>query len=761
MRRHLTLERFLDVTIRFRWFLVVLLATLTFLSFISISRGLQIDNSLAIWFLEDDQTYIDYQQFQREYGSDEIIIAALPLSFSQLPEGISELSELTKELEELSGVKSAFSIADAKYPLIAGKNLRWAPFYDTKRQEQQQLQLFSALEDYRAQLISEDLQHIFLYVQLEESTQIEAERGALIASVEKTITQHYDQARITGPPILNEAYNKALQQEAGLFGLLTLIIIAIVLFILLPNRRFAWVATVAVVLPTLFLFGLIAALEVKLNMISALIPTLLLVYALSDVVHILNAFNQELLVEKNPRSLSVLLARAIKKSAVPCALTTLTTIIGYFSLYFSALPALKSMGLLASLGILMAFVLAYLVIIIGLSFMTLPTANAQVGRPNTTRFDRLIYSGLMGAVQKRTALVLISSTAILCGAALLALKVEVTTDSLSLLPDSQPKEDLFFVEQRLGSSSRLQLNLTLKDSTALTYTDFLDRASLFHEKLKTNPQLGNVFSIHSVRSFLETRYARYAATSFAGPSLRAAFKEALPPQSAEVSKVFNLISSDLNTLIFTVGFAQMPTRELSALLKQIETDFNEVFAETQGVELQTNGFATVFAKLNDFVVASQLRTFALALAAILVLLTIYLRSLRRALLVILPNLVPIFSVFALMSLLNIPLGVTTAMITPIILGIAMDDTLHLTYHFLRPDASGVVQSAPVRLEGAIRYAAPALLISTISLMAGFTIIALSSTPAVSEFGLLCLAAIAIALIADLTFLPALIQRFWG
>lgn len=416
------------------------------------------------------------------------------------------------------------------------------------------------------------------------------------------------------------------------------------------------------------------------------------------------------------------------------------------------------MGLLASLGILMAFVLAYLVIIIGLSFMTLQTASAQVDRPNTTRFDRLIDTWLISAVQKRTSLVLIGSTAIIFGAAVLALKVDVTTDSLSLLPDSQPKEDLFFVEQRLGSSSRLQLNLTLRDSTALTYADFLDRASLFHEKIKTNPQLGNVFSIHSVRSFLETRYA---AASFAGPSLRAAFKEALPPQSAEVSKVFNLVSSDLNTLIFTVGFAQMPTRELSALLKQIETDFNEVFAETQGVELQTNGFATVFAKLNDFVVASQLRTFALALAAILVLLTIYLRSLRRALLVTLPNLIPIFSVFTLMSLLNIPLGVTTAMITPIILGIAMDDTLHLTYHFLRPDASRLTQSAPVRLEGAIRYAAPALLTSTISLMAGFAIIALSSTPAVSEFGLLCLAAIAIALIADLTFLPALIRRFWN
>jgi uncharacterized protein len=89
----------------------------------------------------------------------------------------------------------------------------------------------------------------------------------------------------------------------------------------------------------------------------------------------------------------------------------------------------------------------------------------------------------------------------------------------------------------------------------------------------------------------------------------------------------------------------------------------------------------------------------------------------------------------------------------------MDDTLHLIYHFVRP-SSAVSTEPNERLNAAIRYSAPALLTSTLSLVAGFAIIALSSTPAVSEFGLLCLAAIAIALVADLTFLPALIRRYW-
>lgn len=754
MKKRFDIEAIVNRIIRFRYPLITLITVATLLSAWAISRGLQIDNSLAIWFLEDDETYREYQQFQRDYGSDEIVIAAVPVSYEQLPEQIDVLNALTQDLERLTGVQSVFSIAQARYPIPVGAGLRWVPFYDAQRQDAQQRRLFTELEDYRAQLLSEDLEYAFLYTQLSSSDQIEAERSALIAAIEQTIKQYYEGAYITGPPVLNEAYNKALQKEAGIFGLLTLLVIAIVLIILLPNRRFAFIAALAVVLPTLFLFGLIAAFGVKLNMISALIPTLLLVYALSDVVHILNAFNQELGRMPNAPSVSVLLTRAIQKSIVPCALTTATTIVGYFALYFSALPALKSMGLWASLGILVAFVMAYLVIVLGISFWSVDALKSPDKRRSGLRESR-VSDWIITLVKLRGKEVLGVSLVFLVLAAVFALKVKVTTDSLSLLPDSPAKKALYEVEYLLGSSSRLQLNLTLRDSETFSYQEFLEDLSDFHLQLSTYPELGNVFSIHSVRGFLEKRYS---TASFAQTASEKTLKNALKNASPSDKSVFNLVSPDLNTFVITVGFSQMPTHELSALFAKIERDFNAQFGEE--VALEIDGFATVFATLNAFVVSSQLTTFGLAFLVILLLLTWYLKNFRRALLVLLPNLMPLFGLFALMYVFDISLGVTTAMITPIILGIAMDDTLHLLYHFLRPDASMSTQPLQPRLEGAIRYATPALLTSTIALIAGFFIIALSNTPAVSEFGLLCLVAIAIALLADLTFLPALIRRYW-
>ena len=753
MRKQSLLEEWVKNTIRFRWGYIVLLTVFSFLSITAIIRGIQIDNSLGIWFLEDDDTYIEYLQYQTEYGSDEIIIAVLPASLDKWPDTTNRLQELSVEIESYSGVHTTFSLAKANYPLPTRQGLVAVPFYDSKRKEEQQLKLFGQLKDYRSQLISDDFQQLFFYVQLDAFTQIEEERSILVSKIETAIRSRFQDAAISGPPVLNEAYNKALQGEAGLYGILTLLVISLLLYLLLPDRRFVWMASAAIVLPALFLFGLIAAFKIKLNMISALIPTLLLVYALSDVVHIINALHYQL-NSGYERSKVHHIVEAIRWSIVPCALTTATTIIGYFALNYSALPALKSMGLWASIGILLAFLLAYLIMVLGVSFISLSPSRNKA-KTTSFIFQNAVSALVIGLVRcpKR---VLLFSSAFLLLSAILALRVEVDTNSLDLLADSRAKDELLKVESALGSSSRLQLNLTLKDSAAISYEAFLQKAGDFHEKLQLNPKLGTVFSLHSLRTFLEQRYA---VTRFGGSDPKTRYKKALKNGAEEKNVFFNLASEDLNTLIFTLGFSQMPTAELSSLLDQIEEDFISVFGSDNTFSLQTNGFATVFAKLNEFVVSSQLKTFGVALVIIFFLLALYFSSMRKAALLVLPNLIPIFGVFALMTLLGISLGVTTAMITPIILGIAMDDTLHLIYHFIRPSGKLSIGSED-RLNAAIRYSAPALLTSTISLVAGFAVIAISNTPAVREFGLLCLVAITIALIADLTFLPALIRRYW-
>jgi len=221
--------------------------------------------------------------------------------------------------------------------------------------------------------------------------------------------------------------------------------------------------------------------------------------------------------------------------------------------------------------------------------------------------------------------------------------------------------------------------------------------------------------------------------------------------------IFNLIDFDNQMLSFTIAFPQLSSAEISLLIRAIEEEFEEVFGASS-VNLEINGFATVFARLNEYVVYSQLRSFIIAFLLIGIFFIIYLKNLRRAFIVLIPNLIPVFAVSALMVWLDISLGVTTAMIAPIVLGIAMDDTLHLLHNFRSSQRNK--KEVGLALNDSIETTSSALIISSVSLGVGFFVISFSSIPAVADFGLLCMIAVLTALLADLLIMPSLIRRFW-
>ena len=110
-----------------------------------------------------------------------------------------------------------------------------------------------------------------------------------------------------------------------------------------------------------------------------------------------------------------------------------------------------------------------------------------------------------------------------------------------------------------------------------------------------------------------------------------------------------------------------------------------------------------------------------------------------------------------MVICGIDLEASNAMLAPIMLGIAMDDTIHLMNKYkLRRKAGDSVQGS---MDQALSYTGGALFSTTISLVCGFLVVGFSGVASVSHFGLLCAFTILAALLADVVFLPALIKRF--
>lgn len=748
MRR---LKPLVSAIIKFRIAIIIVLAIAAGFSGFQTINKLSVDNSLGIWFLEDDPSYQAYIDFQENFGSDEIFIAMLPVENALEETAIEKLKTLHGAVDELPYVQTSFSLAKAKYLLYANNSIRFSELYNSKRSEKGLKSLFSKLSNISFQLVSEDYKNLMFYIQMKPTPTIEEERQDIAKVINTIIADHYDDYYLTGPPVLNEAYSKGIYKESLIFGILTVLVITVLLLFLLPSKQYLIIALLSVALPVSLLFGLITSLGFSLNMISMLIPTILLVYSVSDAVHVINIYHKE--GQQNPELSKVdVNALAIRKSLTPCFYTTLTTFVGYFALYISPLPAFKNMGVFTCIGLVFSFILVYVVTIIGFSFIKVNFADSKPILNLKFVSQSQFIDWINRFTSNNKSQIISVFTAVLVFGLYSVTQVKVDTNSRDLLAEGKAKDDLRAVETQLGGSNRLQINISTIDKSSILTKDALQALDAFNDKLESNAYIHNPVSVVTVKSFLEQR----SPVLFQSNVSEKKIKETLSKFSTTDSEFFKLFSDDLSSAGFTLTLREMRTSDLEAVIQSIKDYFENTF-DTNTYQLKINGFAVVFAQLNNFILETQFKSFFAAFFVAFLCLWIFIKNIRTTILVLIPNILPLAILAIFMSLLEIPLDVTTAMITPIMLGIAMDDTIHLVHKYRR---SKYIQGTPLeRMDNAMRYTGSALISTTIALIGGFLIIASSAIPSVQDFGLLCAVTVAIALITDIFYLPALLKRF--
>ncbi|MDY2586182.1 efflux RND transporter permease subunit [Winogradskyella aquimaris] len=745
------LQALIERIIKLRIAIIVVLTLAMVFSAYQTIKNLSVDNSLSIWFLEDDPSYKAYIEFQEKFGSDEIFIAMLPVENAIDQSEIENLKALQKKIEASPYVKTTFSLANAKYPLYAGGNIVFDDLYNAKRSERGLKSLFSKLPNVSDQLVSKDYKNLFFYIQLNPTPTVEEDRQDIVKNIRLEIEKSYSNYYLSGPPVLNEAYSKGIYKESLIFGVLTILVITVLLLFLLPSKRYLLMALLSVAIPITLLFGLITSLGFALNMISMLIPTILMVYSVSDAVHIINIYHNEGTLQKRVSKIQ-LLTLSVRKSFTPCFYTTLTTFVGYFALYLSPLPAFKNMGVFTCIGLLLTFILVYVIIIIGISFTTIGFENSKpVLNFKALSQDKFISWLNTFTTTYKTSIIVVFSLLLIFGV-YSVFQVKIDTNSRDLLAEGKAKQDLRRIETELGGSNRLQLNISTKDKSLILNKSAIEKLETFQAKLENNPLIFSPVSVVTVKSFLEKRTPILFQSNLSETKL----KQTLAEVENKDNTFFKLFSEDLTTASFTLTLREMKTSELEKVLRDIKNDFDTTFTLNE-YNLDINGFAVVFAQLNNFILETQFKSFFAAFFVAFLCLLVFIRDLRTTFLVLIPNVLPLAILAILMSLLGIPLDVTTAMITPIMLGIAMDDTIHLVYKYKR---SKSIKGRPeTRMDNAMRYTGKALFSTTIALVGGFLIIASSATPSVSDFGVLCAVTVAIALITDIIYLPALLKQF--
>ena len=733
--------------------LLVLLALLpalnTLYDFKSGQSQLRIDPSLEALLPRHSEALDLYQRTRARFGSDDVLLIAWLADDLFTPERLAALKRLTQRLERMPGVEHVDSLASALNIRVhddatdINKFLRVLPpdqaTADALRVEALANPLFVG------RLVSKDGRGALLAVQCDVTLDADALAALLDtigrASREEAGTTHQF---LTGPLVVRLEISRLL-----LHDLYRVMPLAIALTLLMAAVSFRSVR--GVLLPLVAngtaLIGTLAwymASGHALNFVTVMLPPVVYVVGFAYAVHVVSSFDHEFARGLDQRAA---VRAALREVLMPLTLTSLTTAIGFASLAVTDIVSIRDFGLFATLGSVMAWLSALVVVPVGL--MLLPARRPRV--PHSDWFAA--FAPRLARFNLRYRRPILWCGAALAGASLLAAsRIEVSTDYLRNFPaDSAIRVDFDKVSAAFSGAVPVQIVLESDIADAFKQPVNLRAIADLEHWLAAQPEVGGVFTLVDYLSVLHTALA---------PEL--AKRDAIPHSASLVDHLLLMGGSDdverfvdarYTTTVLHINTSAVSTADLNRLGQRIDGRLAQLPSHLRG---QVTGSSYVIARTIDNVARSQVYSLATAVFAIYVVLAILFGSLRVAVLALVPNMLPILVYFGVLGASGITLNLTTSLIADVVLGIAVDETIHFMsrYNIAARKAASEQIGISTALTAVLRPAT----FTTASLCVGFLALTAGSLHYQVEFGLLAAATLAISWMLYLTLTPALSER---
>ncbi len=557
---------------------------------------------------------------------------------------------------------------------------------------------------------------------------------------------------VTGTAAISDAFREASQQDMK--KMLPILLGAIVIFLLLTLRKVSGVVLPFVVIffAILMTFGMAGYGGFKFNIVLATLPNMLIAIAIADSVHILATFLQLRRAGLERREAA---RETLVKNLRPTFLTSFSTAAGFLSFATADLVPLTHLGFLAAFGTIAAWVvtiffLAPLMAILPLKVK--PSAvrpKTEFGQPHpwARRATELVVSYRRAIIAVFLALTGVSVW--------LGLGIEVNANPFRYFAEDFPLQRAQrFMEDHIGGAIGPEIVISSGAADGIKDPDFLRRVEAFQEWLDEQTYVTKTISIVDVLKQVNRSLHGDDPAFYRLPETRSEIAQQLFLYTMSLPQGMDLndrVTIDRDAIRLTVLWTLQTSKESVAEAARMEEKAAEL-----GLDAVVTGKMMLYRSMNDHVVRSYLSSFALALLAIAVLLIITLRSVKLGLLSMIPNIVPLVLGAGMASLLDKPLDIGTVLVTSVCLGIAVDDTIHFLSGFHRWLEAGYDRATAVAM--VFTHTGPALLVTTLVLVAGFGTFVFASYMPNVNFGILTALILSTALVTDLLLLPALLLR---
>ena len=729
----------------FRWILVNPKNTLTLVAgstaiWTLFIPSLKIDFSIEHLFSKNDPAVERYFSFRDSFGREDNVITIIYEPDDGLrKELFVELEGLVYEIEDLPEVKnvlSIFSLSDLDENAWIGDLYDEDETWD-KNSVLKKLKYIQSDPSIGSRVLSKDLEYGAIIITLSDQANNHKDRTNLMDRIKDLTVKTSPEWTYSGVSVLRTEYVRYMLRDNFIFLPPIALILITMLSYIFRSWVFVLLPMITVLTTVLWLLGFMGLVGLEINIMTYVVPTLLFIIGVSDAIHIQARFRENMAKDNSSPKESMLITMMQMSKVI--FLTSLTTAIGFIALTTTSINIVQEFGLEIALGVMIAWFISILVVPSGIMLFR------AFDDKNRSTFSPLLY-WLADTIPRRPWL-FITIPLIISFTMIYKIK-DVSTDA-SLMDDLRPKnklyQDLKFTEKYFGGVLPFEVLISIDPSNdkKIIEPEIFPYIDKVESLLRSEMEESRFFSLSTfLRSVKRIR----------GDDVEAIYSQEMIERIIEEQSKqdLKLVSNDKKMTRVTGLIENKTSSEMKKIYNKLDSLSNSF---PPYLSIECTGTTVVALRTNDYLVQSLVNSLGLALFFISIVMAVMFKARSILFASLVTNLIPIFTILGIIAWFGVSIRPPTAMTFAVALGIAVDDSLHFLLRYRKELRQGMNRVEAIK--STIINTGSALMITTTILVSGFSILLFSAFLPTYQFGLLSASMIGVALLCDITLLPAL------
>lgn len=711
-----------------------------------------------------DSAFLDYIDFHEKFGQEGnvMVFAIQDTSFYK----VNKLNDWIQMCDSLKALRGVIALVDITHSFnlckdTANRRFDIKPIFPHHIKHQREAdslsQIVENLPFYDGTLFNKKKAIYGMMVSVSADVMNSPARVGLVKDILKITegfsAKHELKMHYSGLPYIRVVNAENIKGEMYMFIILSLLISTFILYLFFRSFRIIGFCLLIVLTCVCWTVGVMAMLGIKITLLTAMLPPLLIVICIPNMVFMINKFHAE--YDRHGNKIKAL-QRMIQKIGNASFLSNLTTAAGFATFIVTSSQILVEFGITASIGISFVYLVCLIMIPCVFSFLPSPDSK-QIKHLHNKFVNDTLNKVIEIIINHRNKVYITASIVVVLGFIGISL-MKSTGYMVDDLKESDPiRQDLLFFEDNFDGLMPLEITIDFKKPNQVIKLSNLEKLDLLAQELSQDEDISKPISIVEVIKFANQAFYNGKSAYYKLPSNQTKnfiLKYASQSAGSIGGKANSFVDSTLRNVRMSYRIKDIGTKKMQEKENKLYEIIEKYFPGERNV-VKVTGSSIIFFKGTQYLVTNLFTSLLLAIILIAIFMAWMFRSKRMVIVALLPNLIPQIITAAIMGYCGIPIKASTILVFSIAFGISVDGTIHYLAKY-RQELQGTNWSIRSSAVLALKETGQSMIYNAIILFFGFGIFALSDFGGTVALGILVSITLLAAMLSNLIILPSLL-----